>query len=66
MCFIDEGLLVITENQLEKLYLEWFRSIGCDYICGYDIAPDDDSVLKCIQILKPLPKWINQAYSPTA
>jgi len=34
---------VITENQLEQLCLEWFQSIGYDYACGYDIAPDGDS-----------------------
>lgn len=33
---------MITEDQLEQLCLEWFRSIGYDYICGYDIAPDGD------------------------
>jgi len=31
---------MITEDQLEQLCLEWFQSIGFDYICGYDIAPD--------------------------
>ncbi len=30
---------MITEDQLEKLCLDWFKSIGYDYICGYDIAP---------------------------
>lgn len=34
---------MITEDQLEKLCLEWFQSIGYDYICGYDIAPDGDN-----------------------
>lgn len=34
---------MITEDQLEKLSLDWFQSIGYDYICGYDIAPDGDS-----------------------
>lgn len=34
---------MITENQLEQLCLEWFKSIGYDTICGYDIAPDGDS-----------------------
>ena len=34
---------MITEDQLEQLCLEWFKSIGYDYICGYDIAPDGDS-----------------------
>jgi len=34
---------VITEDQLEQLCLDWFQSIGYDYVCGYDIAPDGDS-----------------------
>ncbi len=34
---------MITEDQLEQLSLEWFQSIGYDYICGYDIAPDGDT-----------------------
>ena len=34
---------MITEDQLEKLCLGWFQSIGYDYICGYDIAPDGTS-----------------------
>ncbi len=31
---------MITEDQLEQLCLDWFKSIGYDYVCGYDIAPD--------------------------
>ncbi len=34
---------MITEDQLEQLCLTWFQSIGYDYACGYDIAPDGDS-----------------------
>ena len=34
---------MITEDQLEQLCLDWFKSIGYDYVCGYDIAPDGDS-----------------------
>ena len=34
---------MITEDQLEKLCLDWFKTIGYDYICGYQIAPDGDS-----------------------
>ena len=34
---------MITEDQLEQLCIEWFQSIGYDYVCGYDIAPDGDS-----------------------
>ncbi len=33
---------MITEDQLEQLCLDWFKTIGYDYICGYDIAPDGD------------------------
>jgi len=32
---------MITEDQLEQLCLEWFKAIGYDYICGYDIAPGE-------------------------
>lgn len=31
---------MITEDQLEQLCLDWFQSIGYDYVRGYDIAPD--------------------------
>lgn len=34
---------MITEDQLEQLCIEWFQSIGYDYVCGYDIAPDGAS-----------------------
>ncbi len=34
---------MITEEQLEQLCLDWFKSIGYDYVCGYDIAPDGDT-----------------------
>jgi len=30
----------ITEEQLENLCIDWFKEIGWDYECGYDIAPD--------------------------
>jgi len=33
---------VITEDQLEQLCLDWFKSIGYEYANGYDIAPDGD------------------------
>ncbi len=36
--------MMITEDQLEQLCLDWFQSIGYDTICGYDIAPDGDSL----------------------
>ncbi len=34
---------MITEDQLEQLTLNWFKAIGYDYICGYDIAPDGEA-----------------------
>lgn len=34
---------MITEDQLEQLCLNWFQSIGYDYACGYDIAPDGNN-----------------------
>ncbi len=33
----------ITEDQLEQLCLEWFKGIGYDYVCGYDIAPGESA-----------------------
>ncbi len=33
---------MITEDQLEQLCLEWFKSNGWEYVCGYEIAPDGD------------------------
>ncbi len=58
---------MITEDQLEQLCLEWFQSIGYNYICGYDIAPDGDSpersdyrqiilhdrLLNCLEVINP-------------
>ena len=31
---------MINEDQVEQLALEWFKKLGYDYLCGYDIAPD--------------------------
>ena len=58
---------MITEDQLEQLCLAWFKTIGYDYVCGYDIAPDGESpersdyrqvvlhdrLLACLQRLNP-------------
>lgn len=33
----------ITEDQLEQLTLDWFKSIGYHYVCGYGIAPDGEA-----------------------
>jgi type I restriction enzyme R subunit len=37
------GGYMITEDQLEQLCLEWFKTIGYDYICGYEIAPGESA-----------------------
>lgn len=58
---------MITEDQLEQLCLEWFQSIGYDYICGYEIAPGEsgaeradyrqiilhERLLGCLQTINP-------------
>lgn len=33
----------ITEDQLEQLCLNWFKSIGYDYVSGYLMAPDGEN-----------------------
>ena len=33
---------MINEDQVEQLAIEWFKELGYDYLCGYDIAPDSD------------------------
>ncbi|OOE45309.1 type I restriction endonuclease subunit R [Salinivibrio kushneri] len=33
---------MITEDQLEQLCLDWFKTLGYQYALGYDIAPDGD------------------------
>lgn len=33
---------MITEDHLEQLCIDWFKELGWDYECGYDIAPDTD------------------------
>ena len=57
----------ITEDQLEQLCIEWFQSIGYDYICGYKIAPGEpdaersnyrqiilhERLLSCLQAINP-------------
>jgi len=56
---------MITEDQLEQLCLDWFKSLGYHYANGYDIAPDGDKpervdyrqivlhdrLLACLQII---------------
>ncbi|MGB0468195.1 MAG: type I restriction endonuclease subunit R [Pontibacterium sp.] len=57
----------MTEDQLEQLCLSWFKAIGYDYICGYDIAPNGthversnyqqiilhDRLLSCLEVINP-------------
>ena len=31
---------LIFESQVEELCVDWFKDIGYEYKCGYDIAPD--------------------------
>lgn len=33
---------MINEDQVEQLAIEWFKELGYDYLCGYDIAPDSN------------------------
>ncbi len=58
---------MITEDQLEQLCLDWFKAIGYDTICGYDLAPDGvapersdyrqiilfDRLLQQLQVINP-------------
>ena len=37
---------MITEDQLEQLCIDWFRELGWDYKCGYDIAPNTDNPMR--------------------
>ena len=32
----------MTEDDLEQICIDWFKELGWDYECGYDIAPDSD------------------------
>ncbi len=33
-------MALVTEDQVELLSIDWFRELGYQYKCGYDIAPD--------------------------
>jgi type I restriction enzyme R subunit len=33
-------MALITEDHVELQSIEWFKDLGYDYTCGYDIAPD--------------------------
>ena len=32
----------MIEDDLEQIGIDWFKELGWDYECGYDIAPDSD------------------------
>jgi type I restriction enzyme, R subunit len=32
--------MMINEDQVEQIALEWFKELGYDYLLGYEIAPD--------------------------
>ena len=34
---------MITEDQVEQQSIEWFKDLGYQYQCGYDIAVDGDT-----------------------
>ena len=34
---------LVTEDQVELQSIEWFKDLGYDYVCGYDIAPDGET-----------------------
>ena len=36
-------MALVTEDQVELQSIEWFRDLGYDYVCGYDIAPDGET-----------------------
>ena len=35
-------MALVTEDQVELLSIDWFKELGYQYKCGYDIAPDGD------------------------
>ncbi|MDA9061412.1 type I restriction endonuclease subunit R [Planktomarina temperata] len=36
-------MALVTEDQVELQSIEWFKELGYDYVCGYDIAPDGET-----------------------
>lgn len=36
-------MALITEDHVEFQSIEWFKDLGYDYVCGYDIAPDGET-----------------------
>lgn len=35
-------MTLVTEDQVELLSIDWFKELGYQYKCGYDIAPDSE------------------------
>ena len=36
-------MALVTEDQVELQSIEWFKELGYQYVCGYDIAPDGET-----------------------
>ena len=36
-------MALITEDHVELQSIEWFKDLGYDYVCGYDVAPDGET-----------------------
>jgi type I restriction enzyme R subunit len=36
-------MALVTEDQVELQSIEWFKDLGYEYVCGYDIAPDGET-----------------------
>ena len=36
-------MALVSEDQIELQTIDWFKEIGYQYACGYDIAPDGDT-----------------------
>lgn len=36
-------MALITEDHVELQSIEWFKDLGYQYLCGYDIAPDGET-----------------------
>ena len=34
---------LVSENKIELQTIDWFKDIGYQYLCGYDIAPDGET-----------------------
>ena len=36
-------MALVTEDQVELQSIDWFKDLGYDYVCGYDVAPDGET-----------------------